>query len=145
MEGPFQLAESVINLVVTQAAPAVYLIRRIAETESYAHYKARIERADNGNLKDELKKWIGSNYRVFWFDYVKDADTAFHRQCILWHEMGGPAKKLDNERHPMPSEVGAFLCPVCSETNHASLKNPSFEEKTRVRAADGSIPRRYSK
>ena len=93
MEGPFQLAESVIDLVVTQAAPAVYLIRRIAETEAYAHYKARIERAENGNLKDELKKWIGTDYRVFWFDYVKDADTAFRRQCILWHEMGGPGEK----------------------------------------------------
>ena len=56
MEGPFQLDENVIDLIVTQAAPAVYLIRRIEETEAYAHYIARIERADAGALKNELKK-----------------------------------------------------------------------------------------
>ena len=62
MEGPFQLDENVIDAVVTQTAPAVYLIRRIEETEAYAHYKARIERADDGTLKEKLKKWIG--YRL---------------------------------------------------------------------------------
>ena len=100
MEGPFQLDENVIDAVITQTTPAVYLIRRIEETEAYAHYKARIERADDGTLKEKLKQWIGSDYRVFCFEYVEEIDTAFHRQCILWHEMGGAANKLDNERHP---------------------------------------------
>ena len=116
MEGPFQLDENVIDAVVTQTAPAVYLIRRIEETEAYAHYKARIERADAGALKDKLKQWIGSDYRVFCFEYVQEINTAFYRQCILWHEMGGPANKLDNEWHPEPNEECAILCPICSKT-----------------------------
>ena len=114
MEGPFQLDENVIDAVITQTTPAVYLIRRIEETEAYAHYKARIERADDGTLKEKLKQWIGSDYRVFCFQYVKGIDTAFQRQCILWHEMGGAANKLDNERHPEPNEECAtpvsYLC-----------------------------------
>ena len=120
MEGPFQLDENVIDAVITQTTPAVYLIRRIEETEAYAHYKARIERADAGALKDKLKQWIGSDYRVFCFEYVQDINTAFYRQCILWHEMGGPANELDNEWHPEPNEECAILCPICSKTTDRS-------------------------
>ena len=120
MEGPFQLAESVIDAVATETAPAVYLIRRIEETGTYAHYKARIGRTNGSALKDELKKWIGSDYRVFCFEYVEDDITAFYRQCILWHDMGGPASKLDNGQHPEPDAGFAILCPICSDT----LANP---------------------
>jgi hypothetical protein len=121
MEGPFQLAENVIDVVVTQTTPAVYLIRRIVETEPYAHYKARIERADDAVLKDELKKWIGTDYRVFCFEYAEEIDSAFYRQCILWHEMGGAANKLDNERHPVPNEGRTTLCPICSNATDSSV------------------------
>lgn len=114
MEGPFQLAESVIDAVATETAPAVYLIRRIEETEAYAHYKARIGRANGSALKDELKKWIGSDYRVFCFEYVEDNLTAFYRQCILWHDMGGATNKLDNEQHPELHDKSKILCPICS-------------------------------
>ncbi len=120
MEGPFQLDENVIDAVITQTTPAVYLIRRIEETEAYAHYKARIERADAGALKDELKQWIGSDYRVFCFQYVKGIDTAFQRQCILWHEMGGAANELDNERHPVPNEGCTALCSICANATDRS-------------------------
>ena len=116
MEGPFQLAENVIDAVATETAPAVYLIRRIEETETYAHYRARIGRANGSALKDELKKWIGSDYRVFCFEYVEDDLTAFYRQCILWHDMGGPANKLDNGWHPEPDAGFTIFCPICSDT-----------------------------
>jgi hypothetical protein len=120
MEGPFQLDENVIDAVITQTTPAVYLIRRIEETEAYAHYKARIERADDGTLKEKLKQWIGSDYRVFCFQYVKGIDTAFQRQCILWHEMGGAANELDNERHPVPNEGCTVLCSICANATDRS-------------------------
>lgn len=115
MEGPFQLAESVIDAVATETAPAVYLVRRIEVAETYAHYKARIERTNGSALKDELKKWIGGGYRVFCFEYVEDDLTAFYRQCILWHDMGGAVKKLDNERHPALHDKSTILCPICSD------------------------------
>ena len=43
MEGPFQLLESVIDTVVTRATPAVFLIRRIEETEKYAYDKGHLD------------------------------------------------------------------------------------------------------
>lgn len=120
MEGPFQLAENVIDAVVTETDPAVYVLRRIEETDAYAHYKARIERADIGVLKNELKQWIDTDYRVFSFEYVAEPDTAFYRQCILWHEMGGPANELDNEWHPAPNEGCTILCPICTNARDSS-------------------------
>jgi hypothetical protein len=113
MEGPFQLAESVIDTVVTRTAPAVFLIRRIEETPDYAHYRGRIGRAASGNLKQELKLWLDSDYRVFCFDYADSPDAAFERQCRLWHELGGPDGKLINEGHPEPDDESS-RCPVCS-------------------------------
>ena len=62
MEGPFQLADSVINAVINNTGPAVFLLRRIEETPKYAHYRAFIGRTD-GNLAETLKGWLGSDYR----------------------------------------------------------------------------------
>ena len=113
MEGPFQLAESVIDTVVTETAPAVFLIRRIEETPGYAHYRGRIDRAGPGHLKRELKRWLGSDYRVFCFEYTDSPVAAFERHCHLWHELGGPDGKLINEGHPEPLDE-TCRCPVCA-------------------------------
>lgn len=121
MEGPFQLSQNVIDAVVTETTPAVYVIRRIEETKSYAHYRARIERADDGALKAELKQWIGTDYRVFCFEHVGEPYTAFQKQCMLWHEMGGESNKLDNEGHPLPNKGSTTLCPICASTTDSSV------------------------
>ena len=113
MEGPFQLADSVINAVINNTGPAVFLLRRIEETPKYAHYRAFIGRTD-GNLADTLKQWLGSDYRVFSFQYVESTDAAFRQQCAIWHQLEGPAGKLDNEQHPEPNDGQVIRCPVCS-------------------------------
>ena len=113
MEGPFQLADSVINAVINNTGPAVFLLRRIEETPKYAHYRAFIGRTD-GNLADTLKQWLGSDYRVFSFQYVESTDAAFRQQCTMWHQLEGPAGKLDNEQHPEPNGGQVIRCPVCS-------------------------------
>ena len=122
MEGPFQLLESVIDTVVTRATPAVFLIRRIEETEKYAYYKGRLGRAPHGTLRQNLKRWLSSDYRVFCFEYVQGENTIFDRQCILWHNLGGPVGKLDNRQHPEPNEGQTTKCPVCFSNN--SRHNP---------------------
>ena len=113
MEGPFQLADSVINAVINNTGPAVFLLRRIEETPEYAHYRALIGRT-NGNLAETLKQWINSDYRVFSFQYVESTESAFRQQCTMWHELDGPDGKLDNEGHPEANEGQTIRCPVCS-------------------------------
>ena len=113
MEGPFQLADSVINAVINNTGPAVFLLRRIEETPEYAHYRALVGRTD-GNLAETLKGWLNSNYHVFSFQYVESADAAFKQQCTMWHQLKGPEGKLDNKRHPEPDNGQIIHCPVCS-------------------------------
>ena len=113
MEGPFQLTDSVIDTVINNTGPAVFLLRRIEETPEYAHYRALVGRTD-GNLAETLKGWLDSNYRVFSFQYVESADAAFKQQCTMWHQLKGPEGKLDNKRHPEPDNGQIIYCPVCS-------------------------------
>ena len=113
MEGPFQLADSVIDTVINNTDPAVFLLRRIEETPKYAHYRAFIGRTD-GDLAETLKGWLDSDYRVFSFQYVESTDAAFRQQCTMWHQLNGPDGKLDNERHPAPNHAQIIQCPVCS-------------------------------
>ena len=112
MEGPFQLADSVIDAVIDSMGPAVFLLRRIEETPKYAHYRALIGRTDS-NLAETLKQWLNSDYRVFSFEHVESADAAFRQQCTVWHQLDGPDGKLDNEGHPKPNDGQIIRCPVC--------------------------------
>lgn len=113
MEGPFQLTDSVIDTVINDTGPAVFLLRRIEETPEYAHYRALVGRTDS-KLAETLKGWLDSDYRVFSFQYVESAEAAFRQQCMMWHQLEGPAGKLDNERHPEPSDAQVIRCPICS-------------------------------
>ena len=113
MEGPFQLADSVIDTVINNTGPAVFLLRRIEETPKYAYYRALIGRADH-HLAETLKGWLNSDYRVFSFQYVESIDAAFRQQCTIWHELDGPGGKLDNDRHPEPNNGQIIQCPICS-------------------------------
>ena len=113
MEGPFQLADSVIDTVINNTAPAVFLLRRIEETPKYAHYRARIGRTD-GDLAETLNGWLDSNYRIFSFQYVESTDAAFRQQCTMWHQLNGPDGQLDNKRHPVPNHAQIIQCPICS-------------------------------
>ena len=113
MEGPFQLADRVIDVVINNTGPAVFLLRRIEETPKYAHYRALVGRTD-GNLTETLKQWLDSGYRVFSFQYFGSTDEAFQQQCTLWHQLDGPDGKLDNKRHPEPNDGQIIRCPICS-------------------------------
>ena len=114
MEGPFQLADSVIDVVIKHTGPAVFLLRRIEETPEYAYYRGFVGRTGDDDLAQTLKQWLGSDYRVFCFEYVESPEAAFELQCKLWHELDGPDGKLDNERHPKPDKNQPVRCPVCS-------------------------------
>lgn len=113
MEGPFQLSRRVIDAVVSDPRPAVFLLRRIETTPAYAHYRGRVERTRRGeSLGPALTRWVGSDYRVFWFEHADSDRTAFERECRLWHELGGHAGKLDNAGHPEPDGTRGGHCPL---------------------------------
>ena len=123
MEGPYQLSRSVIDAVVTDTRPAVFLLRRIEATPEYAHYRGLVGRTQDGErLRPALTRWVGSGYRVFWFEHTDSDRNAFERECRLWHELDGHAGKLDNDCHPWPDGISGGCCPLCpaSARNGAS-------------------------
>ena len=114
MEGPFQLSRSVIDAVVSDPRPAVFLLRRIATTTEYAHYRGRVGRTQRGeNLRAALTGWLGSDYRVFWFEHADSDRAAFECECRMWHELDGQAGEFDNDCHPCPDGVSGGHCPLC--------------------------------
>ena len=115
MEGPFQLSSSVVDAVVGDPRPAVFLLRRIETTPEYAHYRGLVGRTRNGeSLGPALARWAGSEYRVFWFEHADSNRDAFERECRLWHELDGPAGELDNDCHPRPDGITGGHCPLCT-------------------------------
>ena len=81
MEGPFQLVESVIDTVVTKATPAVFLIRRVEETEKYAYYKGRLGRAPHPR---QLRDAQDPETCTSWNSKAKPQTMAFFRlPCLL--------------------------------------------------------------
>ena len=115
MEGPFQLAHGVIDVVAGDPQPAVFLLRRIETTPEFAHYRGRLGRTRSGeSLAQALTRFVGSAYRVFWFEHASSAGAAFQRECRLWHELDGPVGVLDAPCHPQPLGTdGPRCCPVC--------------------------------
>ena len=114
MDGPFQLADSVIDTVIREPGSAVFLLRRIEETLEHAYYRPLVGRTEGDDLAQTLKGWVDSDYRVFWFEYAASDDAAFEEECRMWHELDGPDGKLDNEAHPNASGSLTARCPVCS-------------------------------
>ena len=120
MEGPFQLSRSVIGAVVSDPRPAIFLLRRIETTPAYAHYRGRVGRTQDGErLGPALTRWVGSDYRVFWFEHADSGRDAFARECRLWHELDGHAGKLDNAGHPAPDGISGAYCPICPASARA--------------------------
>ncbi|MDE0221290.1 MAG: hypothetical protein OXJ90_18625 [Spirochaetaceae bacterium] len=120
MEGPFQLSSSVIDAVVGDPRPAVFLLRRIETTPAYAHYRGLVGRTQRGeSLGSALARWVGPGYRVFWFEHADSDRDAFERECRLWHDLDGDAGTLDNDCHPRPDGISGGYCPLCT----ASARN----------------------
>jgi len=120
VEGPFQLSRSVIDAVVSDPRPAVFLLRRIATTTEYAHYRGRVGRTGRGeSLAGTLARWAGADYRVFWFEHVDSDRSAFQRECLLWHELDRQEGELDNDCHPRPDGVSGGHCPLCPASARA--------------------------
>jgi hypothetical protein len=65
------------------------------------------------DLRETLSSFEGE-YAYFYFETIEDAEERFHRECELFHRLGGDRGQLDNTTHPKPPEaLGSSDCPVC--------------------------------
>jgi hypothetical protein len=43
----------------------------------------------------------------------------FHKECELFHDLGGDRGQLDNADHPAPPARGNLACPLCVKGSSA--------------------------
>jgi hypothetical protein len=54
---------------------------------------------------------VDARYTHFEFGYAPSAEAAYLNECKRYHELGG-SSGLDNERHPVPPQGAASVCPA---------------------------------
>jgi len=72
---------------------------------------ARVGRADV-DLRETLSAFVG-HYSYFHFEVVPSSKDRFHKECELFHDLGGDRGQLDNADHPVPPSRGNLGCPLC--------------------------------
>jgi hypothetical protein len=72
---------------------------------------ARVGRADY-DLREALANFVG-HYAYFHFEVVPASRDRFHKECELFHDLGGDRGQLDNADHPLAPSRGGLSCPLC--------------------------------
>lgn len=109
LNGPYTLSEETINKVVTQTSPGIYVL---GHSENNTFYVKYVGRSDN-DVSSRLKDWIGK-YSQFKFGYFGSPKAAFDKECMIYHDFGGPIGQLDNKIHPQRPENTDWQCPKCN-------------------------------
>jgi hypothetical protein len=108
---PFRLRKDVVTRHVPEASPGIFVLSYDRTQET------RVGRADE-DLRAALSSFEGE-YAYFYFEAIEDADERYHRECELFHRLGGDRGQLDNTSHPKPSEsLESPDCPVCVAAKH---------------------------
>ncbi len=105
-EGPPHRLEASVLDARAPRAPGVFVLgydRAIG---------ARVGRSD-GDLRETLSSFLG-HYSFFHFEVIPASRDRFHKECELFHDLGGDRGQLDNADHPTPPLRGSLLaCPLC--------------------------------
>jgi len=107
---PYSLSEWIylstknIDENVTQTKPGAYVLDKMG-----GRYKILyVGRADK-DLNDRLKKYVGSDYAFFAYDYATSPKNAFEKECEIYHDHNPP----DNKIHPDRPDGADWQCPRC--------------------------------
>jgi hypothetical protein len=103
---PFSLRKEVVWRHVPDATPGVFVLSYDRTQET------RVGRADE-DLRTALTAFEGE-YAYFYFEVIEADDDRYHRECELFHRLGGDRGQLDNTSHPeAPDSLATPDCPVC--------------------------------
>ena len=110
--GPLRLNEDNVEAVVNGALPGAYALGRMRGRSFVVNF---VGRADDNVREDLLDHARRGKYKMMRFDYCASAETAFQRECEIYHDFGA-AWLLDNKKHPAPAEGQDWRCPRCKKT-----------------------------
>lgn len=103
--GPYRLSFDAIDGVVTRKSAGVYAL-------GYADGRGRfcvnhVGRSDI-DLRGRLLDFIGSD-ALFKYRYCSSTQTAFEKECELFHDIGPPGNRV----HPDRPRGTTWRCPRC--------------------------------
>jgi hypothetical protein len=108
LRGPYKLDNETIDKEVTEESAGAYALGKMRDTTFIVMYVGR----SDDDLNGRLKKWVGSKYTHFKFEYYGSAKAAFEKECNLYHDWG-EKEKLDNDVHPARPDNTDWQCPRC--------------------------------
>ena len=103
--GAYTLTAASIDRVVTQKSAGAYALGKTKDDTFYISYVGR----SDDDIAARLKKHVG-NYDQFKFDYFASAQSAFDKECALYHDFSPP----DNQIHPDRPNNSDWACLYCN-------------------------------
>jgi hypothetical protein len=110
LKGPYDLTYEEINRVVTLTSAGTYVLGYV---NSDGRFVVQYVGRSDDDINRRLHEWIDKGYTSFKFDYFDTAKEAFGKECIIYHDFGGPEGELNNERHPERPDDTDWRCPRC--------------------------------
>jgi hypothetical protein len=102
---PYRLQEQVLRVEAPNGVPGIFVLAYDRTQD------ARVGRADD-DLRATLMEFVGE-YAYFYHEVIEEAGDRFHRECELYHRLGGDSGQLDNVAHPTAPADSGLTCPVC--------------------------------
>jgi hypothetical protein len=105
LQGPYPLAFDAIDTVVTRASAGVYAL---GHADAQGRFAINHVGRSDSDLRAKLLECIGSE-ALFKYGYSASAQTAFEKECLLFHDFSPPGNRL----HPARPSGTMWSCPRC--------------------------------
>lgn len=105
LRGPYALTDPVIDQEVSQQGPGAYVLEQSSDLVNFR--PMYVGRSDT-NINNQLHVHVGS-YKRFRYEYCASAQSAFEKECDLYHEV----RPHDNAVHPRRPSGTPWHCPHC--------------------------------
>lgn len=92
--GPYQLSFDTIDATLTRQSAGVYALGYLDERGRFCIN--HVGRSDE-DLRSQLLHYIGSD-PLFKYTYCMSSQTAFERECDLFHDFSPPGNRLHPDR-----------------------------------------------
>jgi hypothetical protein len=105
LQGPYRLSFDAIDAAVTRKLPGVYAL---GHADAHGRFCiSHVGRSDS-DVRGRLLEYIGSD-ALFKYGYYASSQTAFEKECELFHDIAPPGNRL----HPDRARGTTWRCPRC--------------------------------
>jgi|GraSoiStandDraft_41_1057321.scaffolds.fasta_scaffold844207_2 hypothetical protein len=105
LQGPYPLSFDAIDAVVTRTSAGVYAL---GHSDAQGRFCINHVGRSDSDLRSRLLDYIGSD-RLFKYGYSASSQTAFEKECQLFHDFSPPGNRL----HPDRPKGTTWSCPRC--------------------------------